>query len=514
MPLKISAERQSCAPVTLGGFLSKLIAAIAFTLPFSIFCLDLGGGGDSRIEPAQFLSILLMVISGSCLLWRGKFQRLQLPEKAVLLCLGVAIISLFEASCRFGLQYQVIKGSKQIIGLTFVAVLFLSVRRSITTPAAFRKVAKWLWRGCLILAILGLWQSVALNLLHIGFLADWKWVDKILNHSWLWSGRQEETFGPIIRAKSLALEPAHYCQILIISLGLVVCRLFPPRLLKKTQAGKVGLPSLGLAIIFLLAYLLSFSLVGVFGLIIVLLSHFILFRLLNFKKLLALSILGISTIAILGYLSGGLIWNKMTTISMISPNAEREITPQALSALVLAAHLNVTLASMAHDPLMGRGIGGHRTNFDLYAPQWTSQHRHLSSLNVDDACSLSLRLLSEMGIIGLLTFGGTFALIIFRGWRAVKLAIPHTNTWEILPLCAGLLTGAIAEVLVILVRGGGYFQVFFWFILILASKIPEILRQQMQEPSRKGPGLAAGLPPPVHPIENVVPKDNCVHTII
>lgn len=481
MSLKVSTGRLNYSPASLDGFLLKVIAAIAFTLPFAIFCLDLGGGGDTRLEPAHFLSMLLLVITGSLLLWRGKYKRLQLPEKAVILCLGFAVISLLEAQLRFGSPDQLIKGTKQIIGLTFVAALFLSMRRFIVTPEAFRKVAKWLWRGCLVLAIFGLWQSVALNLLHTGFLADWAWVDKILGHSFLWSGN-DTILGPIIRAKSLALEPAQYDQYLIISLGLVVGRLFPPRFLKKTRAGMVGLPSLGVAIIFLVAYLLSFSLMGVLGLVIVLLSHFILFRLLNFKKLLALSILAISAIAILGYLSGGLIENKIATILMIAPGAEREMTETSLSALVLATHLSVTLDSMAHDPFMGRGIGGHRANFECYAPQWASQDRMLSRLNLDDANSLFLRLLSEMGIIGLLTFGGTFTLIIYGGWRAVKLAMPHQNTWEILPLCAGLLTGAIAEVLVYMVRMGAYYYISFWFLLIMVSVIPEILQQLTEAP--------------------------------
>ena len=191
-------------------------------------------------------------------------------------------------------------------------------------------------------------------------------------------------------------------------LGLAVIRLVPPPWAGKLAGNswKTYLPSKAAAIIFLLAYILSLSLIGFMGLFIVTVSYLILTQ--RAKKILLFLLIGLIMVFSLDLLTEKTLLSKFGTIAFIIPGTEKEILTESFSALALASNLSVALTSFMNDPLLGCGIGGHPTAFGLYAPAWAANDVLLSRLQIYDAGSLGLRLISEMGILGVAVFIGTF----------------------------------------------------------------------------------------------------------
>ena len=184
-----------------------MLAAVAFTLPLQIFALPVGG---KDIESAHLLSLTLILLASLLLVWKGRFQRLAAAEKGVLLCLGVVILSLLVAQMNYGWPAQLSKGLQQVVGVTFMVLVFLTARRYGSTPQSFRYIVAWLWRGLMLLAIFGLWQFLAFNFFKVSFLADWSWANDVSSSIGGW--RSGGYMGPLVRVNSFAPKPAHYCQ--------------------------------------------------------------------------------------------------------------------------------------------------------------------------------------------------------------------------------------------------------------------------------------------------------------
>ena len=455
-----------------------LINAIGFTIPFQIFAIPIGKNGA---DLNNILGLLLVTLATATVLWQGKFKRLESSEKAVLLCYGVALLSMVVAQLLFGSRPQLIKGTRILIIFAFAILVFLSVRRYCNTPTAFIKAVTWTWRGLIVLAVLGLWQSIAMNILHVNFLADWSWAKDLNPSVGGWRGASGG-MGPIRRVSSFAPEPAHYCNMLIIGMGIAIVRLFPPPFFTGSS-WKAFLPSRLAAIIFLIAYILSFSLTGIVALGIVLLCYNLYFPRINWKMGLVGLLTGLAIVVALNYLSAGKLVQKFATIRMLLPGGPEEQSENTLSALTLAINMKVTRASLLKEPLLGCGIGGHAHAFDTYAPAWIYSDPILPTSNRVDAGSLTLLLLSEMGIVGFAVFVYAFALILWRAWRAVRSARDNPATMQIMPICSGLIFGGIAEVALYFIRMPVYYFISLWFLLALISVIPEIINQTADDSS-------------------------------
>ena len=200
-----------------------LISMMAFFLPFMVFAIPIKGEG---IEPANLIGLILIILNTSLFIYTGRIRRMNISEKMFLLYFGVACLSVVASQLIYGWPEQLIIGIKQLIGIFFMLFIFFSVSWYIRTPATFLQAVTWLWWGSVILALLGLWQFLALNFLKTSFLANYEWAAN-LNPSiggWRWPG----AMGPVIRVNSFAAEPANYCYFLLGSMGLVTFRLFPP----------------------------------------------------------------------------------------------------------------------------------------------------------------------------------------------------------------------------------------------------------------------------------------------
>jgi hypothetical protein len=459
---------------TRDNFLKGVINAIGFALPFQIFALPIGKNGA---DLANILGLLLVILATATVLWQGKFRRLEASEKAVLLCYGVACLSMVVAQLLFGSRPQLVKGTRMLIIFAFAILVFFSIRRYCNTPTAFIRAVTWTWRGLMVLAVLGLWQFLAINILHVKFLADWTWAVGLNPSLGLWRG-EATIFGPIKRVSSFSCEPAHYCQFLLMGMGLAVFRLFPPPFLRGT-AWKAYMPSRLAAVIFLIAYILSFSALGIIALGIVLICYNWFFPRISWKMILVSLLLGLAAIGLLNYISQGKLLRKFATMQMLLPGQEEKLTEESLTTIIMAINMKVTLASLMKEPLLGSGIGGHATAFEHYAPAWINSNPTLTGLrlNREDAGSLGLLFLSEQGLIGFAVLVYAFGLILWRAWRAVRAARDNPATWQILPLCSGLLFGGITEVVIYFLRMPMYYFISLWFLLALISVIPEVINQ-------------------------------------
>jgi hypothetical protein len=282
------------------------------------------------------------------------------------------------------------------------------------------------------------------------------------------------------RVNSFASEPAHYCLYLLAGMGLAVFRFLPPPVIRRAP-WKAHLPSLAMAGAYFVAYLLSFSLLGLIGLGIALVSHNLILKRINFRSLITIVIIGVGVISTLDYFTEGLFVKKIEFMTQIMPGEVKETGNElAGSGLILAMHLDITLAGLQQNPLLGWGPGGFPEAVERELPAWVWNTPSIIEVNATDASSLALRLLSEMGLLGFLIFTGTFALIIWQAVRAIQGAMGHPGAWEVLPVCTGITVGAISMVLVYLARMPSYFSLSFWFVLALTSVVPEVLKQVME----------------------------------
>lgn len=154
--------------------------------------------------------------------------------------------------------------------------------------------------------------------------------------------------------------------------------------------------------LFIIAYFLTFSLIAYIGIII--LSLFFYFIELNFKRILLFipfSLLFLSIIYI-AYSSPSINKRINDTILAFSGSLN-DISKVNQSTFAIYSNYIVTKSAISHKPIIGSGLGTHELNFNKYAPLYIKNH---SEINKKEAASLTLRLLSECGLVGFLLFLG------------------------------------------------------------------------------------------------------------
>ncbi len=136
---------------------------------------------------------------------------------------------------------------------------------------------------------------------------------------------------------------------------------------------------------------------------------------------------------------------------------ENDVTGANLSTYALFSNLFVMENVVAEHPLLGNGLGSHGLSYEKYIGVLPGGDMFLGNgfegLNAEDASSLTIRVLSDMGIIGIL-------LILWFIWRYR----PHGDEDQ-----PAMSKAIIVYFFVILLRGGLYFgDEEFFFIVFYA----------------------------------------------
>lgn len=454
---------------------------VAFSIPFQVFALPVSGKG---IEIGHlFFALAVVFLLRDFLLKCGHAPGLDTPERYLLLFCTGAVISFVIGFHLFQFQGHEIKGIKQLIGLFEAISVFFVIHRSVNTPDEFCGLVRFLFCGMGCLAFFGLWQFLAMNFTGIRFLADWSWAQGLnpsLGDGWRRCGEM----GGLYRAHSFAPEPAQYAMMLTSIIGLAVVRILPHKNLQRS-GWKTLLPSFPACMGIILAYILSFSLLAIVSLMVIIAAYVSLFfekkpSIITGAVLVILMLLGVFTA--MDTATEGKIAQKMTTIKMIMPTGDKDVTSDALSALALASNLEVGLKALKANPFTGWGIGGHPFAFAKHAPVWTAKYPILLKLCKEDAGSLGIRLISETGMVGLSVFLLFIWVIIRHALRAIQEAEKKASASALVPLCTGLLISTIGVIIRVLFRYGSYYSLVFWVSLGLTSTIPHVLGSCPQAP--------------------------------
>lgn len=196
------------------------------------------------------------------------------------------------------------------------------------------------------------------------------------------------------RLHSLLLEPAHFCGIMIPAYYYYMINF------KKFKFKFITI---------FLALILSFSSIGY---VLMLVGLILVKRKINFIATGGLVFLAVS----MGFLAytfiDGVRMRVNDTFAVI--NDFTVSTEVNSSTLALASNFYVSYSALKSNPLIGRGIGSHPISYKKYVYQIMGiegyeENEDLLFLNSTDAASLTLRTLSELGLIGM--FGILFFII-------------------------------------------------------------------------------------------------------
>ena len=200
--------------------------------------------------------------------------------------------------------------------------------------------------------------------------------------------------GILPRNIGLSTEPANFAYILIpaVYIGL-------SQLLKKNSF--IKLPKQFVWVI-LTSTVLTFSLVAYFGILLsvtfILKEHF----LRNIKNVIV-SIFLVSAL-IYGIFASG-VGNKFIALTNMGKEiSENRLETHSYTSFAIISNLTVAIKSQKENHFIGSGLNTHINNYDKYIYQIFKKKQVLLELNKNAAGSVFIRVLSEFGIFGLITF--------------------------------------------------------------------------------------------------------------
>lgn len=184
------------------------------------------------------------------------------------------------------------------------------------------------------------------------------------------------------RVRSLLLEPAHFA-------GIILPAFFYTLSNFKTQKKKF--------FVFFFTLLFTFSTIAYIGL-------FLSFLFVGGGRSIIIKIV-VAVFVLLGFFYAYTVVKdfKMRlddTLVAFSDNRKSEVGDLNLSTYTLYANYFVTTEVLKDNPIFGHGVASHPESYRTYIKDMYSSNS--TTLNMEDANSLMLRILSEMGVLGFL----------------------------------------------------------------------------------------------------------------
>lgn len=257
---------------------------------------------------------------------------------------------------------------------------------------------------------------------------------------------ESEIFNLIPRAPSFFSEPAHYSMFLLPSVYISILHL-------TNKFEYTLLMSKYKAVFLVLGMVFTFSIVGYISMIICLTSVFLKrdqVKKYNFRKyLIAFSF---TTILLLLILSSPLS-NKFTSLFNQSiSQSDYNYTTSDLTGFALVSNTLVASKSLVSTYFLGSGFNSHSKNYDLYIGHNFTDKQIIMELNKEDAGSLYLRILSELGFPGLILF---FSFLY--KFKIKPNVLPKQSIYKFVN------TLSLLMILCYCLRQGSYLSVFFLF---------------------------------------------------
>lgn len=254
-----------------------------------------------------------------------------------------------------------------------------------------------------------------------------------------------EILGVLPRAVGLSTEPAHYAIIILPGVYFALLVLLG-------RANKLRIYNKPIAWIILIGFIMSFSLVGYFGLGLCLLSIFsnnIKGRLFT-KVSIVLLFMGVFY-----FISQTNLSSKVTTLpTMFTDISSFQYTSSDLTGFALASNLIVANEGLRKSNYLGTGLNSHKDTYDEVIYNIFNNSQVIMQLNKTDAGSLFIRLTSEFGIPGI------FAFILFLFHYRLGKEYKSSSIKYINSMCLIILISYAS-------RNGGYLSIYFWFFFAL-----------------------------------------------
>jgi hypothetical protein len=256
---------------------------------------------------------------------------------------------------------------------------------------------------------------------------------------------EPEILGIFPRAVGLSTEPAHYAMTALPGAFIAL-------LVLTGKNNGIVKSSKTIAWVILIGLILSFSLVGYFGLMLCLIAVFGS----NLKgRLLPTITVTLFFIGALFFVSQSNLMSKLTTLpAMVSGAGDYAYTSSDLTGFALVSNILVATEGLKKSHYLGTGINTHKDTYDETIYNQFSSSQVLVEVNKQDAGSLFIRLPSEFGIPGLLAF-----LLFFYHYKIGKGFKPSPiKTINLMSLVVLISYSS---------RNGGYLLVQLWFFAAL-----------------------------------------------
>ena len=244
----------------------------------------------------------------------------------------------------------------------------------------------------IIIAVFALVQQVAFYA-HISVIYDLRWLVK----------GQLAPANSVFRASTIFQEPSE-CALILLPMAFMAMYLFGG----KSKQELALFISKKEAIIILLGYVATFSSAGYIGIFIG-----VIFIWLEYKhnpKQIIIFILGIAAFMIAYTKIGDFNERINDTLALISDDSQSLATAN-ISSQTIIINLKIALKSFADSCGLGGGIGSHPISYERFIKDLPVSNV-VFFFNKEDANSLLLRIISELGLLGLAGVVG----FLFRFW--------------------------------------------------------------------------------------------------
>jgi hypothetical protein len=253
-----------------------------------------------------------------------------------------------------------------------------------------------------------------------------------------------EIFGILPRAIGLSAEPGHFSILMLPGVYLI--------LLKFSRVKIDFFISRASAFLILIAFLLSFSIVGYFGF---LLCVFNIFRediSKNFKNVI-LIIFVVLGMFFAVFTNPQLIYKLSSLVDMSKDATGYEYTTSDATGFALVSNLIVAKYNLIGTNYMGSGIDTHQYAYDKIIYSQFPESSLMNLLNVRDGGSLLIRIPSEFGVFGCLL------VVYFLYKHKIKLDLAIASEQMVLNNLAFIMIIAFSF------RNGDYLSPFLWFFV-------------------------------------------------
>jgi O-antigen ligase len=267
--------------------------------------------------------------------------------------------------------------SKQITGIVLTSFLFFVLFK--INHYDVKKLFRIYLNFAFIIAFIGLFQELSFVLnFKIGY--DFSFLPS-------WNIAPSQT--GFLRVNSILPEPAAFCYVIMPAFFASLVSIIKKKyaLLEKWKS-----------LIIIIAFLLTFSTVGYIGII------FSLFLLIyNLGKAKYLFLFGLVSFIFVFFL-----WFNVDDFrlrigdSFEVMTGEKELEESNLSTFALFSNTLVTYRTFLDSPIFGHGLGSRPLSYDKYIKELVDVNKISRFQNREEGNSLFLRLLSEVGLLGVL----------------------------------------------------------------------------------------------------------------